>query len=338
MKIMVAMSGGVDSSSVAYMLKNEGYEIEGVYMKLHNSPEYHKNNIKKVEKIANFLGIKYHILDLQPQFNEKVYSPFIESYKKGETPNPCVLCNRNIKFGELIKFMKQKNFDKLATGHYISIKDGFICEAKDKSKDQSYFLANIKKENIPFLFFPLNSILKKDLKETASKIPILKEFSAQKESSEICFVDTTYIDVLKDHTTVNIPGDVINSTGKVIGKHKGYMQYTIGKRRGFEVFGALEPHYVTKIDPVKNEITVGTKENLQVNNFMIRDVNIFINEKEFDASVKIRYRSDKIPCKVKIFKDKTAEIILDKSVFAVAAGQMAALYDNEKLLGGGWII
>jgi tRNA-specific 2-thiouridylase len=335
---MIAMSGGVDSTSVAYILKNKGHEIEGVYMKLHDSPEYHERNIKKVKKIADFLGIKYHILDLSEKFNNVVYNPFIKGYKKGETPNPCILCNRFIKFGELIEFTKQKGFDKLATGHYVSIKDGYICEAKDKSKDQSYFLSNIKKENIPYLLFPLNNTFKKDLKETAAKIPILKEFSTQKESSEICFVDTTYIDVLKDYVKVDIPGNVISQNGEIIGKHKGYMHYTIGKRRGFEVFGAHEPHYVTKINPVKNEITVGNKDELKVTNFFIKDVNMFINEVELDALVKIRYRSKKTPCKVKIFDDKSAEIILQEPVFGLASGQMAVFYDDERLLGGGWIV
>jgi tRNA-specific 2-thiouridylase len=338
MKIMIAMSGGVDSSTVAYMLKNQGHEVEGVYMKLHNKPNYHEANIKKVEKIAKYLDIKYHILDLSKKFDKFVYKPFIESYKRGETPNPCVLCNRTIKFGELVEFAKERECDKLATGHYVDIKDGFIAEAKDKSKDQSYFLSNIKKENIPYLLFPLNDTLKKDLKEAASKIDILKEFSTQKESSEICFVDTTYIDVLKDHTDTDMPGNVIDKEGNIIGKHKGYMYYTIGKRRGFEVFGALEPHYVTKINPNTNEITVGSKDELKIKSFFIKDVNLFIDDDEFEAGVKIRYRSPKTPCKVILNKDNnSAEVILDEPVFGLASGQMAVFYENEKVIAGGWI-
>lgn len=339
MKIMIAMSGGVDSSTVAYMLKNQGYEVEGVYMKLHNKPNYHEANIKKVEKIAKYLGIKYHVLDLSEKFDKFVYKPFIESYKKGETPNPCVLCNRTIKFGELVEFAKQRECDKLATGHYVDIKEGFIAEAKDKSKDQSYFLSNIKKENIPYLLFPLNDTLKKDLKEAALKIDILKEFSTQKESSEICFVDTTYIDVLKDHTDTDMPGNVIDKEGNVIGRHKGYMHYTIGKRRGFEVFGAHEPHYVTKINPNTNEITVGNKDELQIKSFFIKDVNLFIEKDEFEAGVKIRYRSPKTPCRVILDKNNnSAEVILDEPVFGLASGQMAVFYDDDKVIAGGWIL
>ncbi len=338
MKIMVAMSGGIDSSCVAYMLKKQGHEVEGVYMKLHNSPQYHTKNIEKIEKISNFLGIKYHILDLSKKFDESVYIPFIESYKRGETPNPCILCNRNIKFGELINFVRLKGFDKLATGHYADTKDGFITEARDKSKDQSYFLSYVKKENIAYMLFPLNHIFKKDLKETASKIDILKDFSSQKESNEICFVDTTYIDILKKHTKINMPGNVIDKNGNVIGKHKGYMHYTIGKRRGFEVFGAFEPHYVIKINPISNTITVGSKEDLKIKSFFIKNINLLINKNEFDATVKIRYRSPKTPCKIKIDEEhQTAEIILKEPVYGLANGQMAVFYDNDKVIAGGWI-
>ncbi len=339
MKIMVAMSGGVDSSYVAYMLKKQGHEVEGVYMKLHNSSKYHKKNIEEIEKISNFLNIKYHILDLSKKFNKNVYIPFIESYKRGETPNPCILCNRNIKFGELIDFVRIKGFDKLATGHYADTKDGFITEAKDKSKDQSYFLSYVKKENIAYMLFPLNNIFKKDLKETASKIDILKSLSSQKESNEICFVDTNYIDILKKHTKVDMPGDVIDKNGNIIGKHKGYMHYTIGKRRGFEIFGALEPHYVIKINPTSNTITVGNKEDLEIKSFFIKDINLLINKDEFDATVKIRYKSPKTPCKIKINKEhRTAKIILKEPVYGLATGQMAVFYNDDKVIAGGWII
>ncbi len=339
MKIMIAMSGGVDSSVVAYMLKNKGFEVEGVYMKLHNKPNYHEVNIEKVKKIANSLDIKYHILDLSKKFDEYVYKPFIDSYIKGETPNPCVICNRTIKFGELVDFAKEKGCDKLATGHYVNIKDGFIAEARDKSKDQSYFLSNIKKENIPYLLFPLNDTLKSELKVAASKIEVLNSLSTQKESSEICFVDDTYIDILKDYTKVDMPGNVIDKKGNIIGRHKGYMHYTIGKRRGFEVYGAHKPHYVIKINPDTNEITVGDKEDLAIKSFFVKDTNLFIDNDEFDAKVKIRYRSPKTPCKVKINKEnKTAHITLKEPVYGLASGQMAAFYDEDKVIAGGWIV
>jgi len=337
-KILVALSGGIDSAAVAYKLKNEGHNIEGVYMKLHNSLTYHEENIKKVAKISKNLQIKYHILDLSEKFEKAVYLPFIESYKKGETPNPCILCNKLIKFGELVEFAKKKGFDKLATGHYASICGDFICEAKDKTKDQSYFLADIKKEYIPYLLFPLSNTTKEELKENISKIDEMKEYKKQKESQEICFVDTTYVDILKQHTNVEIAGKVLNQEGKVIGEHKGYMRYTVGQRKGFTVFIAHEPHYVLSTNPKKNEIVVGKKKNLEVTSFFIKDINIFIEKKSFDSTVKIRYRSEKTPCQVELTSLTTAKVTLKKPVFALAKGQMAVFYEGEKVIGGGWII
>ena len=336
-KILVAMSGGVDSTVTAYKLKELGHEIEGVYMKLHNDEKSHKENIKKVKKVSNFLGIKYHVLDIKDRFEEFVYMPFIEQYKQGLTPNPCALCNRNIKFGALIEFTKELGMDMLATGHYVQIKDGYIQEAVDKSKDQSYFLANVKKENLDFVTFPLGGMYKTDVKEFASNIEILKEFSTQKESSEICFVDTTYLDVLKDYMQIEQPGNVLNKNGDIVGEHKGYMHYTIGKRKGFSVRGALTPHYVISTNPKTNEIVVGDKEDLKVDEFFVKDLNLFEDLSDFECRIKIRYRSPKSKARVEI-KNNKAKIILENSAQGVASGQMAVFYRDDLVLGCGWII
>ncbi len=335
-KILVAMSGGVDSTIVAYTLKNQGYMVEGAYMKLHNSPLYHQENIKKVEKVANFLGIKYHILDLEDSFNEAVFFPFIDTYKSGLTPNPCLLCNRNIKLGKLLDFAKSRGFDYLATGHYAKIRDGFIVEATDKSKDQSYFLSNIKKDVLEFIKFPLGDRFKEDVKKEASKIEVLKSFATQKESSEICFVDETYLEVLDDYTDIDIPGDLLDLDGNVIGRHRGYMHYTIGKRKGFTVFGALDPHYVLSIDAKKNQVTVGKREDLNVYSFLVKDLNMFIDDKRFDSLVKIRHKSPKSACEVSIDGNR-ATVTLFKALQGVAPGQAAVFYDDDKVIGSGWI-
>ncbi|DAB32623.1 MAG TPA: tRNA 2-thiouridine(34) synthase MnmA [Sulfurospirillum sp. UBA11407] len=336
MKILVAMSGGVDSTVSAYRLKEEGHEIQGVYMKLHNDDDYHAENIRKVKKVAEYLGIDYHILDLREKFNEYVYNPFVKNYEIGLTPNPCVMCNRFVKFGALVDFAKSLGMDKLATGHYVRLEDGFITEATDMSKDQSYFLSNVAKENLEFVIFPLGQMYKEDIKKFAAGIDVLKEFSSQKESSEICFVPQTYVEVLQKHMDIDKPGNVLNTKGEVVGKHRGYMHYTIGKRKGFEVRGAHEPHYVIKIKPKENEIVVGLKDELDINSFEIKDINMFIDKKEFECSVKIRYRSAKTPCRVKV-EGSCARVELKEPVQGLAAGQMAVFYDGQKVIGGGWI-
>ena len=331
------MSGGVDSTVTAYKLKNAGHEVIGCYMKLHGKAGYHEENIAKVEKVAKFLQIPHHILDLQEEFKAKVYIPFVNTYKEGKTPNPCALCNRFIKLGKLLEFAKSLGCEKLATGHYARLENGCIKVAFDESKDQSYFLANADKEALNYLIFPLGEMKKEDVKKFASTIEPLKSFATQKESSEICFVEKTYVDVLNQFMDTNIKGEVLDSSGKIVGEHNGYMHYTIGKRRGFEVKGAHEPHFVLKINPKQNQIVVGTKEELKVEKFELQNINLFIDKKEFECEVKIRYRSKSVPCEVLIDENLNAKIKLKEAVYGLASGQMAVFYDKDKVIASGFI-
>lgn len=335
-KVLVGMSGGVDSTISALMLKEEGYEVEGLYMKLHSKPGYHEINQARAQRAADFVGMKLHVIDLQEIFNEKVFKPFIDTYVEGKTPNPCALCNRSLKFGEMVKFADEIGADFIATGHYIKTDGKYFYEASDDTKDQSYFLFYVDRNILPRLLFPLGDKKKSDIKELAASIDGLESFASQGESSEICFVDTTYTDLLKDYVEVDKTGEVLDKDGNVVGEHKGYMHYTIGKRRGFSVKGAHDPHYVVEINAEKNQIVVGKKEELACNKVVLEKLNLYNKEKVFDTTVKLRYRTKAVPCHVEI-KDDKAYVTLKESVFGVATGQAAVFYDDNKLIGGGWI-
>lgn len=354
MKILVAMSGGVDSTVTAYTLLQQGHEVEGCYMKLHGKPNYHEANIAKVEKAAQFLGIKHHILDLQDDFKERVYMPFVASYKAGKTPNPCAWCNRFIKLGKLLEFAKSLNCEKLATGHYARVENGLLKTAFDETKDQSYFLASADKSALSYLIFPLGEKKKEAVKAFAASIKELESFATQKESAEICFVENTYIEVLQQFMPTNVKGSVLDSSGKIIGKHDGYMHYTIGKRRGFEVRGAHEPHFVLKIKPQSNEIVVGLKDELKVSEFELEKINLLVDKTflrenkllqnslnaenfSFKCEVKIRYRSKSTACVVQVLRNLSAKITLLEPVYALASGQMAVFYDKDTVLASGFI-
>ncbi len=336
-KVLVGLSGGVDSTVTALLLQEQGFEVEGVYMVMHNLEHLNSANIKKAQKIADYLGVKLHIHDIQDTFRDEVYSYFVNSYKEGLTPNPCVICNRKIKFGKMIEFANSLGIEHIATGHYVRVKDGFIYKGIDDSKDQSYFLAEVKKEVINRAIFPLGEWLKSDVKEYARKIEVLKELATQSESSEICFVEDSYIDILKEHTNTDNQGIVKDIEGNEVGHHKGFMHYTIGKRRGFFVKGAHDPHYVVDIDAKNNTLIVGKKDDLAKKSIIISNLNLFIDKKDFNANIKVRYRTNGIEGNVKI-DNNIGLIELNEPAYGVAKGQFAVFYDNDKLLGGGEII
>lgn len=337
-KVMVGMSGGIDSSVTAYMLQKEGYEVEGCYLKLHNRTDgYHEQNLEYIEGVAKFLDIKYHVLDLANDFEKEVYDYFVDSYLEGTTPNPCVKCNRQIKFGAMLDFAKSHGADFLATGHYAKTDGRFFYEADDKTKDQSYFLSQVSPDALPHMMFPLSTYKKEDIVKFGADLDVAyKKITEKNESQEICFVETVYTDVIKRHANIDQPGKVLDEDGNIVGDHKGYAHYTIGKRRGFTVHGAHEPHFVTKLNAKNNTITVGKKAALEINEVIANNLNMYIDETEFTCTVKLRYRSVSIPCKVTT-EDGKACIKLDEPAFGVAAGQLAVFYEGQKVIGSAWI-
>ncbi len=339
-RVLVGLSGGVDSTFAAYQLKQDGYEVVGVYMKMFDNPSFHEANIRKVKAVAEYLGIEHHIYDITDRFYQEVYNPFVQGYMNGQTPNPCGRCNQLIKFGRFVEIADELGCDLVSTGHYINTDGTFIYEAEDDSKDQTYFLFHVDPKVLGRLIFPLGNKVKEDIKEYIRSIEPLKEIAVQRESSEICFVETDYRDVLRKYVDVDQPGEILTSDGQVIGTHKGYMNYTIGQRRGFET-RLKKRLFINKIIPEKNQIIVGEKDELQQETVRIDDINLFFTPEgdRFKVVVKLRYRTRKIPCEVVLDGQGGAMIYLEEPAeLGVAKGQAAVFYDGKKMLGGGWIV
>lgn len=345
------MSGGVDSSYCAYLLQKQGYKVRGVYLKLHDKEEKHRYYEAKVKQCAKHLGIAYEVIDERELFKKSVYDYFVESYAKGQTPNPCALCNPLVKFGIAFRLADELTYDYVATGHYAQVKEGRIAQGADEAKDQSYFLFGLKKEWIPRILFPLGDKKKAEIKPIALKeLEWLGTLESYKDSQEICFVEKSYLEVLQRHYNTESPGVVLDSQGREIGTHKGYMQYTIGKRKGFTIAGALSPHYVLRINPQNNTIVVGQRDELATNVVQARNFSVskeeFLEREELDCEVKIRYKSHKTKARVRLeerldVQGKIQEILianLQEPAFGVASGQALVLYEGDKVLGGGFIL
>ena len=333
------MSGGIDSSYSAYLLKKE-YEVRGFYLKLHNKEEKHHFFIEKCKKVAKKLDIEFDIIDLQREFEKIVYRYFVESYKNAKTPNPCAMCNPHIKFGLGLQKALNSACDFIASGHYARIKkiDGtnYIQEAIDKSKDQSYFLFGISKEAKDRLIFPLGGKIKKELKKEAfSAMPWFGELEDYRDSQEICFVDKDYINTISKDIEVNKSGLIKDKNGNVVGEHKGYMHYTIGKRKGLNIKGSHTPSYVLDINSSDNVVIAGEKEDLKKSK-IIAKIESLDNVKNGIYDIKIRYRSNAIKAEIEIIDDKIIAHLLE-DVYGVANGQALVVYKDDIVLGGGFI-
>ncbi len=336
-RVLLGMSGGVDSSVAAYLLKQEGYEVIGVTMTLF-TPENGSTQIEDAKRVCDKLGIEHHTVDYQQEFKNEVIDNFIENYLNAKTPNPCIVCNKKFKFGLLWEKAKELNCEYIATGHYADMKNNQITSVPS-SKDQSYFLYQIDKSIIPHILFPLNKYFdKEDIREIADKENLV-EVSRKKDSQDICFIeDGNYAKFLESNLD-KLPdqGDFVLTDGKVLGKHKGIIYYTIGQRKGLGI-SYKHPLYVTKIDKQKNQVILGTEEELYSNVITITDTNIQVDNLPKKALGKIRYKAKPVPCTINIIDENNIEIIFDEKVRSATPGQSLVLYDNDIVLGGGIII
>lgn len=339
----VAMSGGVDSSVTALLLQKQGYEVIGITGKMVNTPAAEKV-CANAKNVADKLGIELKILDVCDKFKKKVISYFEDAYKTGETPNPCIMCNQFIKWGELFDYATEElEADVFATGHYADIRciDGTfkLYPAKDENKDQLYFLYRLGQKQLSKTVFPLYEFEKSQVRQMAYDFDLPPKSS--KESQDICFIQ-------KPNTTKKylidkfgeIKGDFIEiSTDKKLGQHTGHYQYTIGQRKGIGI-AAPYPLYVIDIDAEKNIVYLGKKEDNFRKTLVLRDMNFSYpqEKKEFDAWIKIRYNMDAQKAKIKILDDKT-EVEFYDPISSITAGQAGVIYniEDKHLIGGGWV-
>ena len=339
----VALSGGVDSSVTALILQQKGYEVIGITGKMIKSPTS-EIICRNAQKVADKLGIKLHILDVSDKFQKKVIDYFENSYKTGQTPNPCIVCNQFIKWGEIFNYaINNLNADIFATGHYAQIKNDNgiykLYPAKDKHKDQLYFLYRLGQKELSRTIFPLSEYDKEQVKQMAYDFDLPPKSS--KESQDICFIQKP--NTTKKYLTDKfgqISGDFIEiSTGKKLGTHQGYYQYTIGQRKGIGI-AAPYPLYVINIDAEKNIVYLGKKEDDLRKSLIIENLNFSYptEKKEFDAMVKIRYNMQAKKAHIKIIKGK-AEIEFYEPVNSITPGQAGVMYDmtDGHLIGGGQV-
>ena len=352
-KVVVAMSGGVDSSVVAGLMKEEGYDVTGITLKLYDDSKTSKDSrqccagqdILDAKRVAEHLGINHKILFYQKKFKEEVIDSFIDSYVAGETPIPCIQCNQTVKFRDLFRYAKELNADALVTGHYVTRLQNngkaSMYRAKDSNRDQSYFLFSTTQEQLNYLRFPLGEIEKEETRNIANKLSL--NVADKPDSQDICFVPNgDYSSVIKKFRPESFKkGDIIDVNGKKLGKHEGIINYTIGQRKGIKI-SSTEPLYVVNIEADSNKIIVGSKESLIIQNIELKNLNILGSEKEFSEHVSIKVRSTGKLLKAKVnIINNSASVNIVEGEAGIAPGQACVFYSKDdigdKLLGGGWI-
>ena len=359
-RVVIAMSGGVDSSVAAAMLKDDGYDVIGVSMQLWDYSVAEDNagategsccsieDLEDARRVADKIGIPFYVMNMQDTFTTEVVDYFVKSYLKGETPNPCTKCNQELKFKTLLRKARELDARYLATGHYARIippnHDGDpyrLLKGVDPNKDQSYFLFTMNQAELSSVLFPLGSLTKNEVREKARTLGL--RTAEKKESQEICFItDDNYagfvVDTLGD-SRLEAAGDIVDSSGTMLGTHNGLFRYTIGQRKGLNITSGAGPHYVLSIDTNENRLIVGDKDELFSNGLIASDVNWIAEAPEDGArlTAAVRYRDAGIECEIYTKPPTGVGARFVEPVSAVTPGQAVVFYNNDEVVGGAWI-
>lgn len=333
-KVLLGLSGGVDSATAVALLKEKGYEVIGITFKFIDDFD-----TTDAENIAKKLGIEHHIADYRTKFKETIIDKFVNEYRKGLTPNPCVMCNKEIKMNFLYQEMLKLNCDYISTGHYAKIINGSLFKSKDENKDQTYFLCEVSKEILSKLILPLEGLDKEEVRLIAAKYNL--EVASKKDSTDVCFIkEKSLKDFLKKYIP-NEPGKVINiDTNEIIGEHNGIMNYTIGQRKGLNIGGTEDKMFVVGKDYEKNIIYVSLGENneyLISTSCLIENVNYLKNEKITNCTAKFRYRSQEYNVELNWLEENKIIVNYPQGIKSVTPGQACVFYKDEECLGGGII-
>ena len=343
-KIVVAMSGGVDSSVSAGLLLEQGYDVQGVSLRMWEGelgPRICSDH-RGAKEIAALLGIRHTLLDRRKQFVHSVVKPFAQDYLHGRTPNPCVTCNRDFKFGTLLRWAQEQGADFVATGHYArvtwddSVRHASLFRGADRGKDQSYFLFSLSQDQLAHVLFPLGEMHKTEVRERARQLGL--PVAERPESQDICFGDySALVESYAEESELS-GGNIVDRSGNVLGQHGGIHRVTVGQRRGLGI-SAAEPLYVVAIDDETKQVVVGNKDELSCVGMVVQSVSWIesVEEAAIEAQVQIRYRAPAIPCMIRPNSHGECEVQFNEAFPAVTPGQAAVFYRGEQVLGGGWI-